>query len=301
HARVADTWVLHARGLLTPAVPSAAPGWSQAWPPVAGDPVEGQEVYRVLGDLGFGYGPAFQGVRAAWSRGDEVFAELALDTDTAARATAFGLHPALLDAVLHAAAGPLTEGGPDGRPALPIAFDGVQLAQPGADALRVRVARTAPDTLRVDAVDATGGLVLSMDAVRTRPIEQQTLAQLRGAAPLFDVEWVAVPAAPAADAGRLVVLGDPAAVQAPEPPAHCADLAELALLRDVPDTVVWAAPRGTGAADVHTGVLTALALLQDWIGAERPGRLAIVTRAAAGLPGEEPDLAAAAVAGLVRS
>ncbi|MEV5545553.1 type I polyketide synthase [Streptomyces sp. NPDC052309] len=303
HARAADAWVLHARGLLTPAAPAAAPGWSQVWPPVAGDPVDGQQVYRALGDLGFGYGPVFQGVRAAWSRGEEVFVDLALDTDTAARATAFGLHPALLDAVFHAAVDRLAEGASDGRVPLPFAFDGVQLAQSGAGALRARIARTAPDTFRVDAVDATGALVLSMESVRVRPIERQALARLRGAAPLFDVEWVAVPAVSAADPGRIVVLGDPATVEAPEPPASCVDLAELAGLQEVPDTVVWTAPRGTGAgaADVHAGVLTALALLQGWIGAEHPGRLAIVTRTAAGLPGEEPDLVGAAVAGLVRS
>nr|WP_142196689.1 type I polyketide synthase [Streptomyces calvus] len=301
HARVADTWVLHARGLLTPAAPTSAPDWSQVWPPVAGEPVDGQQVYRALGDLGFGYGPVFRGVRAAWSRGEEVFADLALDTDTAARATDFGLHPALLDAVFHAAVGHLVEGGPDGRVPLPFAFDGVQLARSGADALRVRIARTAPDTLRVDAVDATGALVLSMESVRSRSIEPQTLARLRGAAPLFDLEWVAVPAAAEGDAGRVVVLGDPSTVEAPEPPARCVDLAELAALQDVPDTVVWPAPRGTGAADVHAGVLTTLALLQDWTGAGHRGRLAIVTRTAAGLPGEEPDLVGAAVAGLVRS
>ncbi|MEV0694186.1 type I polyketide synthase [Streptomyces sp. NPDC050388] len=303
HARAADAWVLHARGLLTPAAPTAAPGWSQVWPPVAGDPVDGQQVYRALGDLGFGYGSVFQGVRAAWSRGEEVFADLALDTDTAARATAFRLHPALLDAVFHAAVGHLAEGGADGRVPLSFAFDGVQLTQSGVGALRARIARVAPDTFCVEAVDATGALVLSMESVRSRPIERRALAQLRGPAPLFDLEWVAVPAVSKADTGRIVVLGDPAAVEAPEPPTCCADLAELAVLQDVPDTVVWSAPRGTGAgaADIHAGVLTTLALLQGWIAAEHPGRLAIVTRTAAGLPGEEPDLVGAAVAGLVRS
>ncbi|MGA5732029.1 type I polyketide synthase [Streptomyces seoulensis] len=303
HARVADTWVPHAHGLLTPAAPVPAPDWSRAWPPAAGEPVDAEQVYRALGDLGFGYGPVFQGVRAAWTRGEEVFADLALDTDSAARATDFGLHPALLDAVFHAAVGPLVEGGPGGRLPLPFAFDGVQVARSGVGALRVRIARIAPDTLRVDAADATGALVLGVESVRSRPIEPQALAELRGAAPLFDVEWVAVPAVPEADTGRVVVLGDPAAVDAPEPVTSCVDPAGLAGLGDVPDTVVWQAPRGTGAgaADVHTGVLTTLALLQDWTGAAHPGRLVIVTRTAAGLPGEEPDLAGAAVAGLVRS
>ncbi|MDI3389334.1 SDR family NAD(P)-dependent oxidoreductase [Streptomyces sp. B-S-A8] len=306
HARTAGAWVPHAHGLLAPAAPAAAPDWSQAWPPAAGDPVDAQQVYLALGSLGFGYGPAFQGVRAAWSRGEEVFVDLALDTGTAEDATGFGLHPALLDAVFHAAVGQLAEGGPDGRVPLSFAFGGVQPARSGLGALRARIARTAPNTFRVDAVDETGALVLSMESVRFRPIERDALAKLRGAAPLLDLEWEALPAGSAAEPGRpgrTVVLGDPAAVEAPEPLASCAGLAELAALPDAPDTVVWAAPRGTGAgaADVHDGVLRTLALLQEWIGLGHPGRLAIVTRTAAGLPGEEPDLVGAAVAGLVRS
>ncbi len=307
HSRTADTWVPHARGLLTPtapsAAPTAAPDWARTWPPAAAEPVDGQQVYRALADLGFGYGPVFQGVRAAWTRGEEVFADLALDTDTAARATAFGLHPALLDALFHAAVDPLVGNGPDGGVPLPSAFDGVELARAGASAVRVRVVRTAPHTFGVTAVDATGAPVLSVESVRTRTVERQALARLRGAAPLFDVDWTTVPAASPADTGRIVVLGDPATVEAPEPLTHCADLVELAALREAPDTVVWSAPRatGAGAADVHAGVLTTLALLQGWMDAELPGRLAIVTHTAAGLPGEEPDLVAAAVMGLVRS
>ncbi|MCG8927442.1 type I polyketide synthase [Lentzea sp. CC55] len=177
HARAGDAWVLHARGVLTPATPAIAPDWPRGWPPAAADPVGGQQVYRALGDLGLGYGPVFRGVRAAWSHGEEVFAELELDTS--ARATDFGLHPALLDAVFHAAAGPLTEGGVQ----LPFAFDGVQLEQSGVGALRARIVRVAPDTVRVEAVDATGALVLSAESVRVRPVERQALARLRGAAP----------------------------------------------------------------------------------------------------------------------
>ncbi|WP_424810308.1 SDR family NAD(P)-dependent oxidoreductase [Rhodococcus sp. 27YEA15] len=303
HARAADAWVLHARGILSPAVPTAPPSWSQAWPPVTGDPVDVQQVYRALDDVGLGYGPVFQGVRAAWSCGEEVFADLALDTETAARATAFGLHPALLDAVFHAAIDNLADGGPDGGVPLPFAFDGVQLAQSGVGALRARIARVAPNTFCVEAVDSTGALVLNIESVQARPIERQTLAQLRGPAPLFDLEWIAITLVSTTDTGRLVVLGDPATVTACEPLTCCDDLAQLIVLEDVPDAVVWRAPRetGAGAADIHAGVLTTLALLQGWIGAEHPGRLAIVTRTAAGLPGEVPDLVGAAVAGLVRS
>ncbi|APE34761.1 hypothetical protein BOX37_13310 [Nocardia mangyaensis] len=303
HARTTDDWVLHASGVLAPALPPATSDWADVWPPVAGEPVDGQQLYRTLGDLGFGYGPVFQCVRAAWSDGDDVFAELALDSETAGRATEYGLHPALLDAVFHAAIDHLADGAPDGRAPLPFAFDGVRLAKSGVSALRARIRGTAPDTLRVDAVDADGATVLGIDSVRARPVEQRALDQLRGVA-LYDLDWAAVPVVSAADRGQIVVLGgsEPIADAAVESVPRCAGLADLALL-DVPGPVVWSAPRetGGGAADVHAGVLTTLALLRDWLAAERPGVLVIVTRSAAGLPGERPDLVGAAVAGLVRS
>ncbi|KAK1186396.1 polyketide synthase dehydratase domain-containing protein, partial [Streptomyces sp. NBS 14/10] len=57
-------------------------------------------MYDRLRDFGFHYGPAFRGLRAAWRRGDEVFAEVVLDESAHADARRFGLHPALLDAAM---------------------------------------------------------------------------------------------------------------------------------------------------------------------------------------------------------
>ncbi|MEK8169515.1 polyketide synthase dehydratase domain-containing protein [Streptomyces sp. M19] len=50
-------------------------------------------VYDGLAAQGYGYGPAFQGLRAAWRHGTDVYAEVALPEDAAADAAAFGLHP----------------------------------------------------------------------------------------------------------------------------------------------------------------------------------------------------------------
>ncbi|MCZ0975399.1 polyketide synthase dehydratase domain-containing protein [Streptomyces albulus] len=58
---------------------------------------------RVPRGRGFAYGPAFQGLLAVWRRDGEVFAEAALPEAGRPDAEAFGLHPALLDAGLHAA------------------------------------------------------------------------------------------------------------------------------------------------------------------------------------------------------
>ncbi|MBI0301538.1 polyketide synthase dehydratase domain-containing protein, partial [Streptomyces sp. PRKS01-29] len=59
-----------------------------------------RQVYERLAGVGLEYGPVFQGVRAAWRRGDEVFAEVVLGEEQRAEAGRFGLHPALLDAAL---------------------------------------------------------------------------------------------------------------------------------------------------------------------------------------------------------
>ena len=51
------------------------------------------------------YGPRLSGLRAAWRRGDELFAEVALASDETEDAICgqvpYGMHPALLDAALH--------------------------------------------------------------------------------------------------------------------------------------------------------------------------------------------------------
>ena len=54
--------------------------------------------YDELEAEGYGYGPAFRGLRNGWRRGEEVFAEIALPGE-GGDPGAFGIHPALLDAV----------------------------------------------------------------------------------------------------------------------------------------------------------------------------------------------------------
>lgn len=57
-------------------------------------------MYEELAGIGLAYGPAFRGLRRCWRRGDDLYAEVTLpeglDTE------GFGVHPALLDASLHA-------------------------------------------------------------------------------------------------------------------------------------------------------------------------------------------------------
>uniref|UniRef100_UPI0005612888 polyketide synthase dehydratase domain-containing protein n=1 Tax=Streptomyces sp. NRRL S-920 TaxID=1463921 RepID=UPI0005612888 len=92
-------WTLHAVGSLNDTAPVASPELS-VWPPKGAEAVELDGLYADLAAVGLSYGPVFQGLRAAWRLGDDVYAEVALPEGTST--DGFGLHPALLDAALHA-------------------------------------------------------------------------------------------------------------------------------------------------------------------------------------------------------
>src|SRR4029450_4230958 len=98
-------WTRHASGVLTPGGPppgtTLAEVPAEGWPPPGAEPVDTDDWYRALAERGFAYGPAFQGLRARWRRGDEVFAEVRLPAEIEADAGRFRMHPALLDAALH--------------------------------------------------------------------------------------------------------------------------------------------------------------------------------------------------------
>ncbi|MEK8173781.1 polyketide synthase dehydratase domain-containing protein [Streptomyces sp. M19] len=111
-------------------------------------------MYQRLAAHGYVYGPVFQGLEAAWRLGDEVYAQVRLPHHGAADAGAdgrlFGLHPALLDASLHALA--LEEIPPPGPTPLageaPVRLERVRLYAAGASALRVRLTGTGPEPSR---------------------------------------------------------------------------------------------------------------------------------------------------------
>ena len=208
-------WVRHASGLLAPAGQHAGLGGADelaVWPPAGAVPVDTSGVYEGLAAAGYGYGPAFRGLRAAWRRGEEIFAEVALPEEAAREAGSFGVHPALLDAALHAAG--LAEGvagsARPGEVRLPFAWTGVSLHAAGAAVLRVRLRWDGGDVLSVVAADGAGVPVVSVGSLVSRPVAAGQLAAGGGAADaLFAVEWVPVqvPAAGGPSAGRWAVIG----------------------------------------------------------------------------------------------
>ncbi|WP_301549390.1 polyketide synthase dehydratase domain-containing protein, partial [Planomonospora parontospora] len=67
-------WTSHAQGVLAADIPLVTADLTQ-WPPAGAVSVEVDGAYEFLSEQGYGYGPVFQGLKAAWRRGDEVFAE----------------------------------------------------------------------------------------------------------------------------------------------------------------------------------------------------------------------------------
>ncbi|MER8097800.1 type I polyketide synthase [Streptomyces goshikiensis] len=329
-------WTRHAEGVLAPEVPDADdPDTASVlgeWPPAGAVDCAVDELYPGFDAIGLGYGPAFRNLRRAYRLGDEVFAEVALDEDRLADAAPYGLHPALLDAALHAVG--LGEFFPDGPPGarLPFSFDGVRLYAAGAEALRVRMAPAGRDAVALTLWDGTGQPVLTVDSLVLRPLAAEAIAAA-GTGPvaqaLFRIDWAALtlPEAPPTTGGGWALLGadplktgagleraglldDPSASTHPDLDAlgESFDLAE-ALGEPTPETVLvslapdLAAPAAASAA--HTATRNALELLQGWLADDRfaAARLAVVTRGAIAADPDEDvtDLAHATVWGLVRS
>ncbi|WP_369172977.1 type I polyketide synthase [Streptomyces sp. R28] len=322
HSRPAEgddeaPWQQHAAGMLASADAAAEPtagGEPAVWPPRDAVPVAVEGHYEDLAERGYGYGPVFQGLRAAWRRGEEIFAEVALPDGT--DADRFGLHPALLDSALHALGlhgGEETAGGNDGRSAaaggvgLPFAWSGVSLYAVGAAALRVRITPTASG-VGLEVADGTGAPVARVDSLVLRPVSAEQLAA-PGTEPdeLFHLVWspLAVSPPPADEpARRWAVLGDaPWAVPHGAEPAR--DLASVA--PDVDAVVVLHASEATAdlASGVRRDVQKLLALIQEWLADTRftHAPLVVATRGAVAASGEDElsDLAGAAAWGLIRS
>ncbi|MFD7432781.1 type I polyketide synthase [Streptomyces sp. NPDC059818] len=331
-----QAWVRHADGVVAPAPKPgrAADEELSVWPPRDATPLDVDEVYAVrLADV---YGPAFQGLRAAWRRGDDIFAEVELPEPVVQEAGSFGLHPALLDAALHAAAldGAAVLEDAESEPGqvrMPFAWTGVELHASGASALRARLRRDARGGLALTAADTTGAPVVSVESLVSRPV---SAAQLQTADSglndvLFVEEWTPVAEAPGpvpASIGEWALVGaDLFGVAeglraAGVPVRSYADLAEAAAAVDAAtaDEAVEAAPRvvvvcAGALPDEADAVPRAarrvtsemLALAQQWLDEERleSAQLLVVTRGGVAATHDEGvvDLAAASALGLLRS
>ncbi len=264
-----SVWMLHAQGELSAGLPEAAADLS-VWPPAGASALDAGDAYEVLARRGYEYGQAFRGLRALWRRGNEVFAEVALDEGMTVGG--FGIHPVVLDAALHA------WGVADGGDAtmLPFSWQGVCLHAAGASWVRVRIAPAGAGAVSVDLADAAGLPVLSVRELVVRPVSVEALS-------------AAVAAAAGGGGGLFDVVWSPAALGRNDSGENC---------------VAWEPSTATDGVvgSVHAAAHEVLGVLQSWLAGDGSGVLVVMTHGAVGLAGEDvTDLAGAAVWGLVRS
>ncbi|MEC3953118.1 SDR family NAD(P)-dependent oxidoreductase [Nocardia sp. CDC153] len=275
-----EPWTRNATGVLATGSLEAAA--LTDWPPAGAEALAVDDYYEWASEtVGFDYGPMFQGLRAAWRRGRELFAEVELpDAEQAQR---YGLHPALLDAALHTLG--LGRDAEQGR--VPFSWRDIALRAVGASALRVRVTPAGADAVALDLADGTGAPVATIGALALRPVSAAGLERPRTARrqSLFRIDWPTVAAAP-----------NPVTLEfARELDEIDTDAAEYVALTFEPGT------GGDVVAAAHTATHRALAAIQTWLADERfaNSTLVFLTRGAAGP--EITDLVDAAVWGLVRS
>ncbi|MGW0786591.1 type I polyketide synthase, partial [Streptomyces sp. NPDC002913] len=320
-------WTRHASGVLASAAAAPAPSGGaelQEWPPAGAEPLDLDGLYEGLAESGMVYGTVFQGLTAAWRHGREIYAEATLPEHARSEAERFGLHPALLDAALHAVA--LTDAVGQG-PTLPFTWSKVALHASGAASLRVRLVPGESSggsvAVSVETTDVEGRPVATVGSLALRRISD---AQLAAAAAtfhdsLYQLDWVRLPSA--TEQGTVTI-------------GTWEELDRGAL---VPDVVILEAvgadatalptvEGSSGSADsadaVHEATHRVLAAVQDWLadtdGRFDTSRLLVVTRGAVAVAdpvsvehdgtasdgptgtGLGPDgLIGAAIAGLVRS
>ena len=175
-----EVWTRHATGALHTGGHTVVADLAE-WPPAGAEPVQLDGFYDRLAQSGFGYGPAFRGLRSAWRRTlgttAEVFAEVTLPEGVAADAGRFGIHPALLDAALHAVALTVAADGVGGIGGVPFSWSGVSLHASGASTVRVRVSPRGTDGVTVVVFDSVGVPVASVDRVVLRPVPESSSAE----------------------------------------------------------------------------------------------------------------------------
>ncbi|MFF7649493.1 type I polyketide synthase [Streptomyces sp. NPDC007983] len=289
-------WTRHASGQLASEAPALARSFD-VWPPEGAEGVDLKGFYQGQIEAGYHYGPLFQGLRSLWTLDGTIFAEVALPAEETEAAAGFGLHPALLDSVLHC--GAFTERKAEaGKVILPFAWSGMTLHAVGASALRVCMTPTGPESVALEIADSDGAPVASVESLVLRAVDadqMKTAGQTPGVDSLFRVQWTELPVEAAA--GGL----------APRSVSMSWDVEELVSSgAALPDVLAVDAIDGVVTAERARGLAgRVLGIIQAFLAAPEldASRLVVVTRGAVGVSddAEVTDPAGAAVWGLVRS
>nr|WP_286012064.1 type I polyketide synthase [Streptomyces violaceusniger] len=301
-------WLRYAGGVVEDTTVADVSGFEElagVWPPPGAEAMVTEGMYERIAAEGFAYGPSFQGLSRAWHRDGHVFAEVELPEPQSGRAGAYGLHPALLDAVLHAMSFVDLEPAEYGR--LPFSFGDVVLHASGATRVRACLTRTGPDSLSVALADEAGEAVLSLGSLVMRPLTPQALSAAAGDqdetvlavrwAPLDTPDpaldyWAGVAAGVVAGPGQDVTW-----LTGAVPHAHV----DRVTSESSGPLVVAVSGADSPIEGAHESTRWMLEQLQTWQAGDRD--LVVVTSGAVAVGPDETvtDLGAAAVRGLVRS
>jgi len=279
-------WARHAEGVLSAEAPDSGEPLTE-WPPQGAEPIDAESAYDRFAELGFDYGPAFQGLTAAWRDGEDIYAEVSLAPEQASEASRFGIHPALLDAIAHTGLlGPFDPGDDtsEGVP-FPVAWSGVAQAGVGHDELRVKITAGGEQEASFQIADSSGAPVATIERLRARPVPldrfqapEDSASKLAQA--LHTPTWKELDAS--AEEG-----------EHSETPTRLLRPADLDF------------PQGDDPAeDALAATTSALSFIQQWLteAKDTQERLVLLTEGAAHTEeGEEPDLTAASLWGLWRS
>jgi polyketide synthase 7 len=275
-------WTRHAEGVLTPTPEPRPKEAFEQWPPEGAELIDVSEAYPKLAARGYEYGPAFRGLRSVWRRGAEVFVEAALPEKAKADASRFGLHPVLLDAVLHSivVGGILAE---SELTRLPFEWEGLSLHAVGASRLRARITLIGDDTVAVTLMDSCGALVGRIDSLALRGVSSSRLLMSTVADDgLYGLDWVAL--APSDGNAGCVAPENSTVLRCPTTTADGEAFAD----------------------DKHRALAMVLDRVQNWLSDDshdEDARLVVLTRGAIAVNSSEDvtDLGQAAVWGLLRS
>ena len=304
-----ETWTLHATGALGPVIDA----------PRSDDRAHtGAELLSVNGGASWtaarGYGPAFLGLGEVRRAGTTLFATSALPDAVRPSASRFGIHPALLDSVLHALNGATAPGANDGKVLVAFSFADVSLYERGAADLQVRIETSFSGDGRELAAElvlagADGRCVGRIGEFRARFASPE---QVRGVArpagdDLLHLGWVESALGDAAwNAADHVVVGGNGALAEELGVRRVVDVQDARNASRAPKRILvdFSSETDATAAAVHATTLRALEIVKAWLASAdlASSELVFVTRdAVAAAPQTSIALAQAAVWGLVRA
>ena len=194
HSRPGDDpgaeWTRNATGQLgTGDVAPAAQAVLGAWPPADAVPIDLEDLYARLADTGYEYGPSFQGLQAAWRTEDGFCAEVRLPAGAAPDASAFAMHPALFDAVLHILVLEAMSDAPDAGLLLPFSWSGLDVVVTGTESLRVRLIGRPDSAVKLDLFDSAGRRVGGVESLALRRVPVDRSLGGSAASGLYDFTW----------------------------------------------------------------------------------------------------------------